>query len=350
MEIYNSFEQYLPEMKDVRQKYNEYIRNNAIYKTNSERLYDYFILISKSYQYDKFNHVFNFKEPDIESSINTTFDDETIADPIYRTVATLANRSRHKKMSTHTEISSIVLDELKTSNVEGCQFDDLASKDWYFKTFPLYEKRNNKDCEELKQIVRYALNVVPNIGLFKKLDALCMKNNVFYYKVAKEDYNTRVDPIIIYAAKDTQEKMVANLSTELAPYRRKDDYNALGYKNINNLIHTADETKKEKVEELIFRFLGKEDTEKYIRMREIYGSSEIFRTYKREYFKLRNEIHHSGQICKRALITYMEPFVKKDYCLSLSDFQSCNMIVSAYCKAKQLDDTNVLTKSPNCRT
>jgi len=156
MGIYNAFEQYLPEMEKVRKKYNEYIKNNAISKTNSEKLYDYFILISKSYQYDKFNHVFNFKEPDIESSINITLEDEYIVDPIYRTVAVLANRSRHKKMNTHSELSGVVFDELKTSNVEGCLFDNLSSREWYFKVFPLYEKRNNQDCEELKHLVRYA--------------------------------------------------------------------------------------------------------------------------------------------------------------------------------------------------
>ena len=53
MGIYDSFEQYLPEMKNVRAKYDLYLKENNLIKTAEEKLFDYFSLISTAYHFNK---------------------------------------------------------------------------------------------------------------------------------------------------------------------------------------------------------------------------------------------------------------------------------------------------------
>lgn len=350
MGIYDLLDEYLPEAKELRAKYDRYIKNNNISKTNTEKLYDYFILVSKSYIWDRDKCIYNFKETDIASAINIAFDendsdiDDMISEPIYRTVGILASKSRHKKMQDCAQLSDVVHKELCAENTQGCTFDN-SNNQWYFKTFPLAEKMSDSHSEEMKNVVRYALNVKPNIGLFKKLDDLSSKHKAFYYKVARQDYNTRVDPIIIYAAKDTQKEMTKDLSAALQPYRRKDKYEALGYQNIDNLIYTADETKKEKIEEQMSKALNKEEAKKFARMREIYRSSDKYNACRHEYWELVKEVYKSGDMCKRGLMNDLNHFVNRDYCVSLSDFKAYTIIVDSYCAAKQQDNSNILLKS-----
>lgn len=89
---------------------------------------------------------------------------------------------------------------------------------------------------------------------------ICLKYNAFDYKIADEKmYNWRVDPIIIYAQKSNQKEMTEELERLIKPHRRKDEYDILGYKNLNNGIYLADEVKREQMQQLKYDILTPEE-------------------------------------------------------------------------------------------
>ena len=252
MEIYSSFEQYLPEMKEVRSKYNRYLKEKDITKNSEERLYDYFSLISLAYTWDREKQIYHFLCPEVKDVI------ESSVDSSFSKVNTiLATKLRTMEVKDKIDgFSSFVKDELyEAPPFDGCSSD--YDESWRYKKFPLSDKIGT-GCEEETNMVRFALNVKPGIGLFKKLDQLGYKHNIFYYKVIKENsYNNRADPIIIYATKNSQKDIMDDLSLLIAQYRRKDDSTPLGYTTLNNGIFIAEGIKGKQVTDLICQLLDK---------------------------------------------------------------------------------------------
>lgn len=53
--------------------------------------------------------------------------------------------------------------------------------------------------------------------------------------------------------------MTEELERLIKPYRRKDEYDILGYKNLNNGIYLADEVKREQMQQLKYDILTPEE-------------------------------------------------------------------------------------------
>ena len=221
MGIYDSFEQYLPEMKDVREQYSLYLKENNLSKTAEEKLFDYLVLIAAAYHFDEKIRTIEFTEPNIADTLQKP----ASSDFMYKVVNFTAQKMRYREMDDKTEFFlSSVMNELYTKK-ENVEIDTQA--DWIYKKFPTI---NEYGMGKEMNVVRYALNVKPGMGLFKKLDDLCLKYDAFNYKIInKEQYNQRTDPIIIYANKDNQKEMLAELENIVSPYRRKDEYDMAGY-------------------------------------------------------------------------------------------------------------------------
>ena len=176
------------------------------------------------------------------------------------------------------------------------------------------------------------------MGLFKKLDKLCLKHNAFCYKVTcKQDYDTRVDPIIIYAPEDTKKEMLNDLPQIVRPYRRKDNVEAIGYTDVDDVVFTADEVTKEKVEELICQTLDKEDADKFMRMREI-DNSDNYGDCWDEHNMIYDDLYNSGSILKRGIMNHLSLYVDSDFSISCGQFQASKMLADAYRTAKQQDN------------
>lgn len=341
MEIYNQIEQYIPEMIDVRKKYEEYLKTNKILKTNVEKLCDYCVLLDNSFQWNRKARKYDFNQIDIATSLDKKYEDDLYRlDAIYDL---LSSRLRRKQRNPDdcANFSAEAEHELySVPDVEGCGINNHDS-DWIMKYFPSADKMNESKSDEMKQVVRYALNVNPSIGLFKKLDALCLKHKAFFYKVIRENYDTRVDPIIIYASKNTQEEMLKDLLVAVKPYRRKDVYKALGYTNIDNVVFTADEIKKETVEKLACAPLDGDDVNKFSQIMEMKRSSD----YKaRDLISLRKDVFYSGDAYKRSLMCRLELYLGQDYRLSSGQFQAYKVLTDAYCAAKQQDKLRACKK------
>ncbi len=157
---------------------------------------------------------------------------------MYGVISAIAERMRFHQMQDKAEFSLFVKNEIyeKKANIQ------ISSENaWTYKRFPAH---NTLYKEEKNKIVRFGLNVKPNIGLFKKLDDLCLKYDAFDYKIIDERlYNHRGDPIIIYAKKETQKEMQDELEEVVRPYRRRDEYDMVGYSNLGTGVFAADSGK-----------------------------------------------------------------------------------------------------------
>lgn len=243
MNAYQILETYLPEMTEIRKGYNQFINDNKILKSEDDKLFDYFLLVRHAYQKHDFNYCFG--KPDFNILLDYPKNYKTINVVLDAVNTLLAHKLRYREMNDKINgFSSVVLKELEVlPNKEGY---DINHQDyWTWKQFPPFDK--TMEFRHLgKKFVRYALNVKPNVGIFKKLDAVCDKNGALAYKVASQNgYNYRKDPIIIYGIADDKENMLSDLSAFVPLYKRGDVYDMLGYENLNNGVYFAEEIRPE---------------------------------------------------------------------------------------------------------
>ncbi|MCQ2740737.1 MAG: hypothetical protein MJ210_01280 [Alphaproteobacteria bacterium] len=314
------FEQYIPELQPSIKEYNDYIRANKISKTSEERLVDFLYLISKSYLWNSDKNEYEFTKPDISRSLKEKT--EASYNKLDSVVSVLAHRLRIRPMKDCIEgISSIVKDEMYNLP-EGCQRDTSSS--WFYKMFPAQEQMFNNVRYEM---VRYGLNVKPSIGLFKKLDDLCLKYDAYEYKVINEqNYNQRQDPIIIYAKKENQSQMQKDLADVIASYRRSDEYEAFGYKNLGNGVFAADEIKCEDVATLQMQLLDAKEKEVF----EHPDPDEFVQDDKE--FELEKSIKAKKDF-RSEIYKYLRRH-KYDRSMSNAQFQICKMLVTVYKNCK----------------
>lgn len=320
MGIYDSFEQYLPEMKNVRAKYDLYLKENNLIKTAEEKLFDYFSLISTAYHFNKEKKTIEFTKPNIADALQKS-DNGTL---MYDVISSISQRMRYREMQDKAEFSSFVMNEIYEDK-ENVERDYVG--EWIYKRFPAHDEHSNGEGVDL---VRYALNVKPGIGLFKKLDSLCLKYNALDYKIIdKEQYNKRTDPIIIYASKNNQKEMLEELENMIRPYRRKDEYEMAGYENLGNGIYMADEVKGETMKQLKYAILEKEETEVFMHpledhMEQIRRESQVNR-------QIRQDEEHP---VKAAFFKWVKSH-QYDYAVSAAQYQTAKMVVEAYNKTKE---------------
>lgn len=318
MSFYNSIEQHLPEMTEVRAQYNVYLKENGLSKTAEEKLFDYLALIAKAYAFNKEKMMTEFSAPKIDDTIQN-------ADAgylIYGVVTPLSERMRYYKMQDCAKFSSFVTREIFQEK-DNITIDPQYA--WLYKRFPAHEKLSQKDRPD---IVRYALNVKPNVGLFDKLDDLCLKYDAFDYKIIDEKiYNHRTDPVIIYAQKDRQKEMFEELEKAIRPYRRKDRYDMAGYTNLENGIFVADEVKKEQMVQLKYNILTKDERDVFIHPTENKSEQSA-----REEAVILSAVEHNSVKC--ALMSWILDN-ERDYALSSAQYQATKMIVDAYNKTHE---------------
>lgn len=322
MGIYDKIEKYLPEMTEVRAKYDDYLKENRLPKTAEQKLSDYFKLIAASYTFNKEKMATEFSSP----SIN-----ETLQNPkettMYGVIAPISARMRYHNMQDLAEFSSFVKDEMYEEK-EGITL--RGGHAWTYRIFPAHENVGKGTKNEM---VRFALNVKPNVGLFKKLDNLCLKHNAFEYKIANEKmYNRRVDPIIIYAQKNNQKEMLADLEKIVKPYRRADEYEMAGYQNLNNGIYTADEVTREQMQQLKYDILTKEEKDVFT-----HPVEDDFEQDDREAMVIQN-IYNDWKNCpvKGDLVFWIGQH-EYDYAVSCAQFQAAKMVIGAYKKTREND-------------
>ncbi len=319
MGIYDSFEQYLPEMKEVRERYGLYLKENNLPKTAEEKLFDYLVLIAAAYHFNKEIRVIEFTEPNIADTLQKP----ASSDFMYKVVNFTAQKMRYREMDDKTEFLSSVMNELytKKNNVE---ID--TQEDWIYKKFPAL---NEYGMGKEMNVVRYALNVKPGMGLFNKLDDLCLKYDAFNYKIInRKQYNQRTDPIIIYANKDNQKEMLAELENIVSPYRRKDEYDMAGYQNLGNGIYIADEIKGEKMKQLKYDVLTKEEAEVFTCPLEDEREQD-----KRESDFTRCLRENKTNPVKVAFFNWVR-YHQYDSAVSSAQYQVAKMIVEAYHKTQ----------------
>lgn len=320
MGIYDSFEQYLPEMKDVRAQYGLYLKESGLTKTVEERLFDYFSLISTAYHFNKEKKTIEFTKPNIADVLQKS-DNGTL---MYDVISSISQRMRYREMQDKAEFSSFVMNEIYEDK-ENVERDYVG--EWIYKRFPAHDEHSKGEEVDL---VRYALNVKPGIGLIKKLDDLCLKYNVLDYKIIdKEQYNKRTDPIIIYANKNNKKEMLEELEKIIRPYRRKDEYEMAGYENLGNGIYIADEVKGEKMKQLKYAVLNKDEAEVFMHpleddMEQIRCESQINR-------QIRQDKEHP---VKAAFFKWVK-LHQYDYAVSAAQHQTAKMVVEAYNKTKE---------------
>ena len=325
MSFYTTIEQYLPEMSRVRHEYNAYLQAKNITKSETEKLDDYLKLTVQSYKYD--DSGYTFSKPDIASSVSSS-----PRSYLHYFNSIISHKLRFHKMQDKTSgFSPLIKEELyKIPKTEGCSRE--FGSYWFYKRFPDYEKVEDRKTEN---VVRYALNVKPNVGLFKKLDNLCLKHKAYYYKVADEkSYDTRADGIIIYAEKSQQKAMLADLAVLVAPYIRQDKYDMQGYQNLNNGIFIADEIKKEQITQLKYSILDK--TERNIFEHPL---ADEFEQWERE-----DNITDNMKTDKLKYNLYRTLHNNEfDYAFSNAQFQIYKMLTQAYNATKS-------TRIPHSRT
>lgn len=326
MDLYQRFEQYLPEMKELREEYNRHLKEKGISKTNEWKLYDYLCLIAASYSFDKEANDYTFSKPDMDTFLESD-NLEKSRDLMYKVRSPLCHRMRTREMEDRIErFSGLVWNELRETPEGG---DRIIDGGWYVKTFPAGFTRQMRD----KDKVRYALNVKPGLGLFRKLDELCLKHQAFRYKVIDEDdYNQRMDPVIIYADKETHEEMLKKLSSLIGPYRRKDNYEMVGYQNLGNGIFTADEVKGKDIESLRFSLLTPEE-------RSVFENplADKFEQMDREHDVSKGIIaNKANQPVKQMLFSYLGSH-RYNSSMSTSLVEVAQIAVEAYKSARKLD-------------
>ena len=239
---------------------------------------------------------------------------------MYGVISAIAERMRFHQMQDKAEFSLLVKNEIYE---EKANIQISSENAWTYKRFPAH---NTLYKEEKNKIVRFGLNVKPNIGLFKKLDDLCLKYDAFDYKIIDERlYNHRGDPIIIYAKKETQKEMQDELEKVVRPYRRRDEYDMVGYSNLGTGVFVADEVKKEDVLQLKYDILTEKEKNVFTHPLE-----DEFEQDDREYDVIEN-IYSNGKKCptKCALISWLGNY-EYDYSLSSAQFQAAKIVVNAY--------------------
>jgi len=325
MGIYSSFEQYLPEMKKVRGQYDNYLQKNNLSKTAEEKLFDYFALISASYNYNQEKKMNEFSEPNIDDALQ-----KDNSQCMYYVVSALSQKMRYREMQDKAEFSRFIWNEIYEDKA-GVERDYGGG--WIYKKFPAYREYKKTD------LVRYALNVKPGVGLFRKLDNLCLEYNALAYKIIeKEQYNRRTDPIIIYANKKNQKEMLAALESMVRPYRRKDEYEMTGYENMGNGIYMADEVKAEKMKQLKYDVLTKEEADVFI-----HPVQDEFEQDDREFDVLKQIVNDKNHPAKAAIFSWIDSH-QYDYAVSAAQYQSAKMVVAAYHKVKENELTKEHTK------
>lgn len=302
-------------MTEVRQKYNQYLQTERLSKTAEEKLSDYLVLISEAYAFDRKKLMTEFSDPLIPDALQN-------ADSyyLYGVFAALAERMRTHKMQDTANFSALIYNEFYEKK-DNIKFDHRAA--WTYKIFPAQETLTEKNK---KNIVRYALNVKPGIGLFKKLDNLCLKYDAFNYKVINPQiYDQRTDPIIIYANKANQEEMLKELLTLARPYQRLDDYTMLGYQKLENGVFMADEVKKEQMTQLKYDVFTKEEQDVFL-----HPLADEDEQDHREYNLIkkicRNEKEHP---VKAVFLSWVRSH-EHDAFVSNAEYQAAKAIVQAY--------------------
>ena len=315
MGMYDTFEKYLPEMKDVLAQYNLYLQENNLNKTAEEKLFDYLALISEAYSFNRVKMMTEFSMPNIANTLQ-----KDNIQCMYGVISPIAERMRFYQMQDKAEFSLLVKNEIYE---EKANIQISSENAWTYKRFPAH---NTLYKEEKNKIVRFGLNVKPNIGLFKKLDDLCLKYDAFDYKIIDERlYNHRGDPIVIYAKKETQKEMQDELEKIVRPYRRRDEYDMVGYSNLGTGVFVADEVKKEDVLQLKYDILTEKEKNVFTHPLE-----DEFEQDDREYDVIKN-IYSNGKKCptKCALINWLGNY-EYDYSLSSAQFQAAKIVVNAY--------------------
>ena len=108
MGIYDTFEQYLPEMKNVRMQYDLYLKENNLNKTAEERLFDYFSFISTAYHFNKEKKTIEFTKPNIADALQKS-DNGAL---MYDVISSISQRMRYREMQDKAEFSSFVMNEI----------------------------------------------------------------------------------------------------------------------------------------------------------------------------------------------------------------------------------------------
>ena len=318
MGIYDFFEKYLPEMKNVRAQYELYLKKNELSKTAEEKLFDYLALISNSYTYNKEKMMTEFSYPNIPENLK--------ADNyhcINNVILPLSERARYHQMEDRAEFSTYINNELYETKEN---IDVIGQHAWTYKRFPAHETAylNSSD------MVRYALNIKPKIGLFKKLDELCLKYDAFDYKVINPQiYNQRTDPVIIYAQKHNQQQMIEDLEKLIKPYRRKDEYETIGYTNLGNGIYIADEVKKEQMQQLKHSLLTPEEKEIFL-----FPVADEYEQDDREFDLIKKITHDKSAPVKAALFNWINKH-QYDYAVSNAQYQIVKGIIEVYKKTQE---------------
>lgn len=319
MGIYDTFEQYLPEMKDVRAQYDLCLRENNLNKTAEDKLFDYLSLISTAYHFNKENKTIEFTKPNIADTLQKSDN----RDIMYNVISSISQRMRYREMQDKAEFSSFVMNEIyeDKENVERVHLGG-----WLYKRFPAHDEMTTGESVDL---VRYALNVKPGLGLFKKLDNWCLKYNALDYKIIdKEQYNKRTDPIIIYANKNNQKEMIEELENMVHPYRRKDKYEMAGYENLGNGIYVADEVKKEKMKQLKYAVLDKEEAGIFMNPVQDEDEQEDRET------DVMSQIYKNKSYPVKAFLLAWIDSHQYDYAVSAAEYQTAKIVVEAYNKTK----------------
>lgn len=322
MNVYGKIEEYLPEMTELRANYDAYLKENNLSKTEEQKLSDYFQLVAASYEFNKEKMMTEFHSPVIDDVLKNR--KELV---MYGVVAPISERMRYHKMQDLAEFSSFVKNEIYE------QKDNIVLRPGYAWTYKRFSAHDDLTKGKKTDMVRYALNVKPGIGLFKKLDNLCLKYNAFDYKIADEKmYNWRVDPIIIYGQKSNQKEMSEELERLIKPYRRKDEYDMPGYENSGNGIYTADEVTREQMQQLKYDVLTPEEKDVFI-----HPVEDDWEQDERENMVLQH-IYNDEKKCpvKQELIFWLGQH-EYDYAVSSAQYQAAKLLVNAYNKTREND-------------
>lgn len=322
MNIYDKIEEYLPEMTELRANYDAYLKENNLSKTEEQKLFDYFQLVSASYEFNKEKMITEFHLPVIGDVLKKTKEMVT-----YGVVTPISERMRYHQMQDLAEFSSFVKNEIYEKKDRISVNPEYA---WTYKRFPAHDDVTKGKKTDM---VRYALNVKPGIGLFKKLDNLCLKYNAFDYKIADEKmYNWRVDPVIIYAQKSNQKEMSEELERLIKPYRRKDEYDMPGYKNSENGIYTAEEVKREQILQLKYDILTPDEKNVFT-----HPVEDDWEQDERENMVLQQIYNNEKEYPVKSELIFWLGQHEYDYSLSSAQYQVAKLLVNAYNKTREND-------------
>ena len=344
MNIYEQMENMLPEMKELRQEYEDYLKQYKITKTNTEKLQDFFVLCTKSYEYDGKDGKFHFHKPDINRYIFNYADTRHVEQCALIMAMTFRDINISDKIN---RFPDAVKQELRqVPDVEGCKAREHGG--WFWKFFP-NEKEVRKNFrsvwnpddktiyDEIVPSVRYTLNVKPNVGFFKKLDKLCLKNDIYEYKTPADDraYDSRTDPIVIYGPQSTQKQMLEDLSAMVKPYLRKDRFDILGYTEYSPGVFTAKEVNKEMMLNLMEKMIDTEDVKKYRELSN-YDKAQFLHDYNNKHFSDKGMVLFNRLI--KRIVPHKPPF-------SLAEMHVHTVMAEAYRMAKQQDNQTLKTNS-----